>query len=805
MKRIVLFLFIIVLNTLSAKEWTIMVFINGDNNLDEYAFLDFNELEIAGSDENINILIQYDRFEVNSQANWSGAKRFFINTDYDFDVINSEEIMDLGEVDSGNYNTVVDFVNWGKSNYPADNYALIIWDHGSGWQKKTQNTGFYKSISSDDTSGSRISVANGDFEAMLSDINVILGKKLDFLGLDACLMGMWEVTFSSEAYVRFMAFSEELENGSGWEYYTLMDLFKAGDKSAKSLCESVVNSSLDSVGATLSCIDLSFLPSLTENINKFATKFKDDHSIDFEILTAYSNTLSMETEEYYRDFGLFFNNLILLVNDDIKIQWIAPILNDYFSSVVLSKGKDTDVADYSDITGFTIFMNMGGEFYEDEESSYLSSRWANDTNWDEFINREFYFDEDEYEPDNTLNDAYYNENLLETNHSIHRRGDVDFMKLNLKKGFSYVFETSCSQYDTYMMLLDETGRLIKEDDDSGLNRCSSINYFSEENKIVYIKTYTYENESIAIYSLKILETQRTDDFPNSLEGVKDSDKVINGLNAEINYDGDIDFLYIDGDINKRYVIETVEVTLDDTILSIYDVDNNLIDENDDIDTANKNYMSKIIFEPKKNERYYISIKAYKDNTGKYGIKLTEENKCVETNGGIELCDGIDNNCDGNIDENLIIPDSDKNKGVCNGSKKICDGINGWIEPDYTKITNYETPEAKCDGLDNDCDGEVDNNLIPLNNMNQKGVCKDSKMSCNGVNGWIEDYSKVTNYSKTDDNNDNFDNNCDGQIDEGFHKESGGCSYGSNRDNTLYLMFFIFVFIYLRKRINLIIK
>ena len=73
---------------------------------------------------------------------------------------------------------------------------------------------------------------------------------------------------------------------------------------------------------------------------------------------------------------------------------------------------------------------------------------------------------------------------------------------------------------------------------------------------------------------------------------------------------------------------------------------------------------------------------------------------------VEICgDGIDNDCNGEIDD---APLADIQTGVCEGVLKVCNYTNEWVEPIYSKeLEAYENDENTCDGLDNDCDGEID--------------------------------------------------------------------------------------------------
>jgi hypothetical protein len=122
-------------------SWTVLIYMAADNNLETYAIEDINEMESLTFPPEVSIVLQLDRnvgYDT-SNGDWRGTRRYLVTHGVDAELIGSSMLMDMGEANMADPATLAEFLNWGIAGYPADNYMIILWDHGNGLVKGTRS------------------------------------------------------------------------------------------------------------------------------------------------------------------------------------------------------------------------------------------------------------------------------------------------------------------------------------------------------------------------------------------------------------------------------------------------------------------------------------------------------------------------------------------------------------------------------------------------------------------------------------------------------------------------------------------
>ena len=259
-------------------EWTLMMYMDADNDLELAQMDDLKEMLAAGSTKDVNIVVLADRHPggdgrkftndpIANLKNWTTAKLLYVEHEH------LDELADWGEVDMGDPATLKKFLQTAMKEYPAQRYGVIFEDHGTGWP----------GACADDTNGGDM-LTNDEIAASLKEVTATSGK-LELIGFDACLMGNLEAAKAMAPYGHVMVASEELEPGEGWNFTpTLQTLGRNPKMSGAELGRVIADAFNDyflksgdedrrntGLAITLGVVNLDQIPALEKAVSDFGT------------------------------------------------------------------------------------------------------------------------------------------------------------------------------------------------------------------------------------------------------------------------------------------------------------------------------------------------------------------------------------------------------------------------------------------------------------------------------------------------------------------------------------------------------
>jgi hypothetical protein len=286
-----------------SKGYTLLVYMVASDleSTGYYATKDILEMMSVGSTDNVNVIVQTG----GSASSTLDGIRFidFTRVQRHYVLKNDVELLqDLGKMNMAESMTLLEFVNWGVREYPADRYAIILWDHGSGMK------GFgYDDIYHDILDLSELR------EGLSPAMNQ--GKMFELIGFDACLMASLEVANSLTGRGKYLVASEELEPAWGMDYEAILsaidenpdqdgiELGKVISDSymahARQSSEEFDDYSVDKT-LTMSVIDLQKIPALFKEVDSVGG-YLDRLGSDLEL--THSLTKSIRQTERYGETG----------------------------------------------------------------------------------------------------------------------------------------------------------------------------------------------------------------------------------------------------------------------------------------------------------------------------------------------------------------------------------------------------------------------------------------------------------------------------------------------------------------------
>lgn len=367
-------------------KWTVMVYMNAANDLYSFSTLNMNQIENITTNSQVRYVVQWKQStDLFSQSTFNGTRRYIAYPDPSDlskpNPITSHLLQDMGTgIDMGIPSTLHEFVTWAKSEYPADHYALVIWNHGNGWERSVDDGGITRGVSYDDQTGNAIQI--WQLEEALG------GTNLDMIAYDASLMQMAEVAYEMKGLTPLVIGSEESPPGAGYPYNTVFKPFSdTPDMSPRDLSKSFVDGMVNNPDyvnrkITQSVLDSSKLSDLGVKASALANLLFLHPEENDAIVAARTATQAYSPVDFRHYFDLY--DFCVNLKSRVAASDLKSACDDLIASIQAATVWEGHNSQSPRSHGIAIDLSSGTEFAA-LRPDYLNLAWAKSTSWDEWL------------------------------------------------------------------------------------------------------------------------------------------------------------------------------------------------------------------------------------------------------------------------------------------------------------------------------------------------------------------------------------------------------------------------------------
>ena len=308
--------------SIAEAKYTVLIYIVGSNleSSNDSASVNIEQMTKVGSTENLNVIIETGGAD---KPGWLTVKRQQVIPDFTLTVQN------LGVLNMALTSTIEDFIQWGVTNYPAEKYMLIFWDHGGGING---GYGGDENFNNDGTSVSQLKDA-------VQQAVTATGKQFEIIGFDTCLLANSETVAALAPYTHYIVASEDSEPGAGWQYNTFLNLMNTQPESTGlQIGTEIVNGyTAQNQGddTTLSVMDATQMPAFLSALSDFSNALEAHvtNIPDWKILARnrlispdFSTSIWIRGSYDLVDFTKFVTNATAGFSSDSNVQQTGTAL-----------------------------------------------------------------------------------------------------------------------------------------------------------------------------------------------------------------------------------------------------------------------------------------------------------------------------------------------------------------------------------------------------------------------------------------------------------------------------------------------